>query len=118
MKIEVLVTQWGADGEVFVGGVHEIEKPTKKLLRLVAGAEAAGSVKATASKEERAAIDAAVEAQTDSEAAYEKAQANGSWHEGNYDQFASEVAQGLRDSDQIGQMPDKETYVAERTVSG
>jgi hypothetical protein len=117
VKLEVLVTQWTAEGETFGGGVHEIGKPTQKFLRLAAAAEDAGSIKVTASKEERTVMTAAVESQSDSEAAYAKAQRDGSWHGGNYDQFMLEVEQGLRDPDEFGPLPDRETYIAERTVS-
>lgn len=117
MKIEVLVTQWSAEGEVFPGGVHEIAKPTKALLRLAAAAEDVGSVKVTASKDERRVMSASLESQSDSEAAYAEAQRDGRWHEGNYDAFMADVEAGLRDPDQFGVMPDRETYVAERKVS-
>lgn len=83
MRIEVLTTRWGADDAVYDGGSHEIEKPTAKFLRLVAGAEAAGVVKVTASQEERAKLRGHVESQADSEKAQEKAFRSGAWHEGN-----------------------------------
>lgn len=117
MKIEVLVTQWSAEGETFGGGAHEIAKPTKKLLGLAAAAEAAGSITVSASKDERVTMTAAVESQSESEKAYAEAQRNGSWHEGNYDQFMLDVEQGLRDPDELGPLPDRETYIAERKVS-
>lgn len=117
MKLEVLVTQWSAEGEVYAGGVHEIAKPSKALLGLVAAAEAVGSIKVTASKDERRVMGASVESQSDSEAAYAKAQRDGRWHEGNYDAFMLDVEAGLRDPDQFGAMPDREIYVAERKVS-
>jgi hypothetical protein len=117
VKIEVLVSQWSADDEVFPGGVHEIAKPTKSFLRLAASAEAEGSIKVSASKEERSSMSAHIESQGDSEVAYAEAQRDGRWHEGQYDQFAAEVEQGLKDQDALGPLPDKETYIAERTVS-
>lgn len=114
MQIEVLVTQWSAEGKTFGGGVHEIEKPAKKLLGLAAAAEAAGSIRVTASKDERAAMSAAVEAQGESEKKYAEAQRDGRWHEGNHTQFVLDVEQGNRDPDPT--LPDLETYVAERKV--
>lgn len=117
MKIEVLHTQWTAEGEKFHGGVHEVDAPSREFLALAAAAEASGSISVDASEEERAIMDASVESQADSEAAYAKAQEDGSWHGGNYDQFMLEVEQGLRDPDAMGPLPDRETYIAERKVS-
>lgn len=97
MIFEVLTTYWGADDEVFTGGVHEVAKPSPDFLRLVAGAEAAGSVVVLeASDQHRAKLDAAVQSQDDGEAAYDAAVASGDWHEGNLAQFELDVASGAR----------------------
>jgi len=115
MKIEVLVSQWSAEGQTFAGGVHEIEKPTKKLLGLVGAAPDTTLTVLSASKDERAALKAAVESQAKSEKRYAQAQRDGSWHAGNYDQYLLDVENGSREPDPS--MPDRETYIAERTVS-
>lgn len=97
MRFEVVHSVWGADDEVFGGGVHEVAKPTNKLLALLAGAEAAGVVVVLeATDAERGKLDKGVQSQDDGEAAYEKAQADGSWHEGNLAQFELDVAAGQR----------------------
>lgn len=88
MKFEVVYTQWSADGKLYGGGVHEVEKPSKKLLGLLAAAEDAGSVRIVeASRAERSALKGHVQTQADGEKAYAKAQADGSWHEGNRLQY-------------------------------
>lgn len=88
LRFEVSGSQWAADEQVFGGGVHEIARPTKKLLRLVAAAEAAGAIRVlAASKEHRAALKGHVESQAESEKAYAKAQADGRWQEGNLLQY-------------------------------
>lgn len=116
MKLEVLHTQWAAEDEVFAGGVHEIEKPTADFLRLVAGAEAAGSVVVLdASDAHRAKLDRHVQSQEDGEAAYAAAQGDwvppvndengvmveagywtGPWHEANVAQYDLDVMSGAR----------------------
>jgi hypothetical protein len=100
IKFEVLPTVWGADGEEFGGGVHEVAKPTAAFLRLVAGAEAAGTVVVLeASDAHRAKLDSHVQSQEDGEAEYAKAQADGRWHEGNIEQFDLDVMSGVRTND-------------------
>lgn len=94
MRIEVIYSVWGADGTDYPGGVHEIAKPTAKLLKLAAAAEAAGVVRVTASKDERTKMRTHVESQSDSEAAYAKAQESGAWQEANVAQHLMDVAQG------------------------
>jgi hypothetical protein len=124
VKVEVLVTQWSAEGQTLAGGVHEIgpgecpcgakHKSTKAFLSLVAAAEDAGSIKVSASKAERAELKGHVQTQADGEKAYAEAQRDGRWHEGNYDAFMADVEAGLRDPDEFGVMPDREIYVNER----
>lgn len=99
MKIEVLTTQWTHDGGVLAGGVHEVEKPTKKLLRAAAAAEHAGVVKVTASKDERAEMNSAVQSQSDGEKALEAAMDSGDWHEGNRAQHELDRAAGAPTGD-------------------
>lgn len=95
MKFEVIYSQWAAEDQVFTGGVHEVEKPTEKLLRLAAGAEAAGSIRIlSASAEHRSKLRKHVQSQADGEKAYSAAQADGSWQEGNLLQFETDVASG------------------------
>jgi hypothetical protein len=97
VKLEVIPTQWAADGQVFGGGVHEDVKLTRKLAPLVAGAEAAGVVNVLhATRDERALLKGHVETQAESEKAYARAQADGSWHEGNRAQYDLDVASGVR----------------------
>ncbi len=92
MKIEVLYSQWGADGQTFAGGIHEIEKPSRTLLKHVAVAEAAGVVKVTASKDERSKMGDHVEPDSVSLKIQEKAQAEGDWQVGNLMQHELDVA--------------------------
>lgn len=87
MKIEVLTTQWAHDGGVLAGGVHEIEKPTAKLLAAAAAAEAVGSVKVTASADEREKMRGSVESDSESEKKLTQAMADSTWHEGNLGDF-------------------------------
>ena len=89
MKLEVLTAHWAADDNVFEGGVHEDVKLTRKLAPLVAGAEAAGVIVVTASREERKLLGGHVESQADGEKAYERAQKTGRWHHGNLSQFVA-----------------------------
>lgn len=112
MKIEVLHSQWGADGEVFAGGEHEIAKPTSAFLRLVASAEAAGAVRVvSATGAERSKLRDHVETDKVSVKNLAAAQADGRWHEGNWDAFVADVEAGVREP---GNLPDRDTYVAER----
>lgn len=115
MKLDVLRTQWAAEDTVFQGGVHELSsdecpcglthgKPDADLLRLIAGAEAAGSIVVVdASDAHRAKLDKAVQSQEDGEAAYKAAQPvydlttgaileDGPWREGNLLQHALDAA--------------------------
>jgi hypothetical protein len=87
VRIEVLTTQWGAEDQVYVGGTHDIDKPTTGFLKLAAAAEHVGAIKITASKDERAKMSSHIETQAESEKALAKAQEAGTWHEGNLDQF-------------------------------
>lgn len=119
MQIEVVYTVWGAEDVVFQGGIHELGadecacgvthgKPDAELLRLIAGAEAAGSVNVLDyGDDERATLDAHVQSQEDGEAALTAAMGDwvppvkdeetgvmlepgywtGGWHEGNLTQF-------------------------------
>lgn len=82
MKIEVVYSLWAADGakQPFQGGVQgpdersELASPSAKLLRSIAGAEAAGVVRVVeATKDERAKLDRAVQSQKDGERAQAKA---------------------------------------------
>jgi hypothetical protein len=99
VKLEVLQAKVGLDGEEFAGGVHEIAKPTKKLLRAAAMQEKVGAVKVTASKEERGTMVAAVESQADSEKAYAKAQEDGRWQIANYRQAIADRRDRLAAAD-------------------
>lgn len=94
MKIEVLHSQWGADDQVFPGGVTEIDKPSKQLLKHAAAAEAAGAIKVTASKEERAKMGDHVEPDSVSLKVQEKAQDTGAWQIGNLMQHELDVELG------------------------
>jgi len=92
MRVEVIYTVWGADGDEYVGGVHEIEKPSGKFLKLAAAAEAAGAIKVLqASAEERAKMKTHVQSQADGEAANAKAVESGDWHKANLDQFIADA---------------------------
>lgn len=104
MKIEVPGAHWAHDDGVFTGGRHEIDKPSAKLLKAVAAAEAAGVIVVHASKDERAKMAAHVESQTDSEKAYASAQKDGSWQAGNLQAFVGDASfrlknDSLEDSD-------------------
>jgi hypothetical protein len=102
VKIEVIYSVWGAEGEEFAGGVHEIEKPTVKFLKLAAAAEAAGVIKVLhASAEERQKLKRHVQSQAAGEAALEKALASGEWHEANLHQFIADA-----DAKLAGELPD------------
>lgn len=118
MRFDVLHTQWAAEGEVFAGGIHEIEKPTADFLRLVAGAESAGSVVVLdVADAHRAKIEKAVQSQEDGEAAYAEAQGDwiepvkddaglilahgrwsGPWHDANVEQYDLDVLSGARET--------------------
>jgi hypothetical protein len=112
MQIEVLDSLWGADGEEYAGGVHEIAKPTAKFLRLAAAAEAVGAIRVKASAEERARMRSHVESQADSEKARAKAQESGAWYEANMRQFLHDVETGSRDT--FGADVGPEQYVEDR----
>lgn len=98
MKFGVTISKWGADdAAVFEGGVHELDL-TPELAPVFAGAAAAGSIEileTTPAEDELLA--GHVQSQVDGEAAYEAAQADGSWQEGNVEQFNLDVAAGLRE---------------------
>ncbi len=94
MKLEVIYSVWGADGDEYAGGTHEIEKPSKKFLRLCAAGEAAGAIKVTASAEERETMRTALESDADSEKKLAKAMSDGSWHEAQLAQHLLDVEQG------------------------
>jgi len=98
MRIEVLSTQWAYDGGVLAGGVHEIDKPSKKFLGQAASAESVGSIKVLASTEERATMRAAIEPDGESLKALEKAQANSTWHEGNLGDYIATKTALLKDA--------------------
>lgn len=88
MKIEVLHSLWGADEHVFEGGEHEILKPSKRLLALIAGGAHAGAVRVVdATAAEQKALDSHIQTQDAGEAAYAAAVAKGRWHHGNLLQF-------------------------------
>lgn len=118
MQIEVVYTVWGAEDVVFQGGIHELSAdecacgethgaPSAELLRLIAGAEATGSVNVLDySDGERTTLDSHVQSQEDGEAALVEAMGDwvppvkddagamleagywtGEWHEGNLTQF-------------------------------
>jgi hypothetical protein len=91
MKFEVVHTVWGADDEVFGGGVHEVAKPTAAFLRLLAGAEAAGSVVILDAAGHRKKLDGHVQSQAQGEKAYAAAQRSGAWHHGNVQQHIVEM---------------------------
>lgn len=105
MKIEVLDSLWGADDETFVNGIHEIPKPSKAFLRLVAGAEAAGAIAVLdATAAELAALGHHVQSQDDGEAALAAAMGewtdgrwSGDWHDANVAQFELDVRDGTRE---------------------
>jgi hypothetical protein len=98
VKLEVLQAKVGLDGEEFAGGVHEIAKPTKKLLRAAAMQEKVGAVKVTASKEEREVMRAAVEPDSESERKRLAAMESGEWYEANIRQFLHDVEHGGRET--------------------
>jgi hypothetical protein len=80
VKLEVVHTRWGAEDEVFEGGIHEDVKLTRALAPLVAAAEAAGSVRVLdATAAERKLLAGKVQSQADGEKAFAKAQ--GDWVE-------------------------------------
>jgi hypothetical protein len=113
VKINVLVSQWAADDQVFEGGEQEIDKPSAALLRLLAAGEAAGVLEVLdAAGTERTKMDAAVESQEDSEKALEKAQISGEWFGANYDQFLLDVESGMRPA--VDNLPDRDTFIEER----
>lgn len=88
VKIEVLHSSWGADKDVFAAGAHELGKPAKKLLRLIAGAEAAGALTVLeATTAERKLLDGFVQSQKAGEAAYKQALTKGTWQHGNLTNF-------------------------------
>lgn len=99
MKLEVLTAQWAHDGGVLAGGVHDVERPSKKLLRAAAAAEHAGVVKVTASKDERAVMNSAVQSQSDGEKALAAAMESGGWHEGQRIQYELDRAAGAPTGD-------------------
>lgn len=80
------ISQWAHEDTVVTGRVT-IDKPSAKLLKAVAAAEAAGVLKVKASKDERARMAGAVESDADSLKAQQKAMADGSWHRGNHEAF-------------------------------
>jgi hypothetical protein len=98
MKIEVLNTQWAHDGGVLQGGVHEIEDPSQQLLEQAALAESVGSIKVTASKDERATMKAALEPDSESLKKLAQAQKESTWHEGNLGDYIA-VKQAVLDRD-------------------
>jgi hypothetical protein len=97
VKVEVLSTVWGHDDGQLDGGVHEIEKPSGKLLKALAAAEAAGSVKITASRDERARM--GVETDAESLKRLEAAQKDGSWQAGNHLAYVADAKARLKDPD-------------------
>lgn len=96
MEIEVVYSRWSYDGGELVGGVHEIENPSKRLLKAIGAAADSGAVVVkSASGEERSTIERAVQSQKDGEKAYAKAQESGDWHEGNLLDFVVRSEQAL-----------------------
>jgi hypothetical protein len=112
MRLEVLQAKVGLDGDEFAGGLHEIAKPSKRLLRAAAVQEKLGAVKVTASKDERAVMNAAVEADTESEKKRRAAMKSGDWYEANHRQFLHDIDAGARET--FGQQLTTEQYVGER----
>jgi hypothetical protein len=99
MKIEVLYNVWVHDDDVFVGGLHEIEKPSKKLLAAIAAAEDAGVLKIEASKDERKAMAKHVQSQEAGEAANAKVNQSDEWKSGNLQQFLVGAREQVRKHD-------------------
>lgn len=98
MKIEVLHSRWGYEDDVYEGGAREIEKPSKALLAGIAAAAAAPDPPlrvVSASKDERAAMEGAVQSQEDGESAYAKAQASGEWQLGNLEDYRARARRAL-----------------------
>jgi hypothetical protein len=123
MKINVVYSLWGADELAFDGGVHDVtvigdgtaESPYLSPA-VVGGAEASGVIEVVeATSEERAALDAAVQSQEDGEAAYAAAQEDGSWHEGNLEQFLLTARQELDDPD--AELTDERRAALERGIA-
>lgn len=127
MKIEVVYSLWGADGldEALQGGEHEIEKPSAKLLRSIAGAEAAGVVRVVkATREERIALNRHVQSQEDGEKAYAKAQGEpdesgqmtGPWQHGNHVDFIAQRRAVLKADEGMIDEPGATLTKAERAA--
>jgi hypothetical protein len=96
VKFEVIHSQWSADGEVYSGGIHEIDLEPEHA-PIFAGAAAAGAITLLgASPTERKLLAGHVESQKASESAYRAAQRDGRWHEGNLQQFELDVVNGVR----------------------
>jgi hypothetical protein len=97
-KIEVVYGVWGfgatedSEATVLDGGLHEDFEVTKENAPYLAAGEAAGAVRIVeVSDAEAKLLDGHVESQEDSEKAYEAAQADGRWHEGNLTQFVHDT---------------------------
>lgn len=92
------ISQWAHEDTVVTGRVT-IDKPSAKLLKAVAAAEAAGDLKVKASQDERARMGRAVESDAESLKAQEKAQADGSWQVGSHLAFVTQARQLLAQDD-------------------
>lgn len=84
----------GNDARVFPSGVEHTEEFSDAELKLLEAAHAAGYIEYTG---DTVAVETGhVESQEDSEAAYAQAQADGTWQEGNAQQYELDVASGAR----------------------
>lgn len=93
MRFKVINAVWGADGEEFAGGDHDVAKPTVAFLRLVAGAEAAGAIEVLeVTDQERAKLDKHIEPDEKSLERQQAAQHDGSWSVGNRAQHVLSMA--------------------------
>lgn len=108
LRFTVLTSSWAADGQTFLGGPNEVAKPSKELLKLAAGAHAAGDIKisegfdakhvqtqAAGEKALAAAMGKRVEPDYNPDGTRDPGRWDGPWYEGHLDQFIRDAEQRL-----------------------
>ncbi len=102
VRFTVLHFSWGAEGDAYPGGAHEVAKPSKALLRAVGSAEAAGVLRVDeATAEQRDAMTSHIEPDDVSVQKLEEAQQDGRWQAGNLAQFVADRTDRLAYDDAL-----------------